>query len=141
MRYFFDTSVLVPAYVDAHVHHEASRRIYLKAEKKHDCCAVHSLAEVYSTLTRLPGGLRASADQAVLFLEDMAARLTFVALDAEEYWAAIVDAAGLGIVGGLTYDALLARCAIKAKAETIYTWNLGHFQQLGTNVAKIVRTP
>ena len=141
MRYFFDSSVLVPAYVDAHVHHEASRRIYLRAEKKHDCCAAHSLAEVYATLTRLPGNLRASGDQAMLFLADMAERLTFIALDAEEYWAAIADAADSGVVGGLTYDALLARCALKAKVETIYTWNPGHFQQLGSNVAKRVKTP
>ena len=141
MRCFFDTSVLVPAFLDEHVHHEASHRAYLKAEKKHDCCAAHSLAEVYATLTRLPGSLRASGDQAMLFLEDMAARLTFIALDADECWAAIADAADLGIVGGSTYDALLARCAMKAKVETIYTWNLGHFQQLGSNVAKLVRTP
>jgi predicted nucleic acid-binding protein len=127
--------------MDEHMHHEASRKAYLKADKRHDCCAAHSLAEVYSTLTRLPGSHRASGDQAMLFLEDMTKRLTVIALDAEEYWAAIADAANLGVVGGLTYDALLARCALKAKVGTIYTWNLGHFHQLGSNVAKLVRTP
>ena len=141
MRRFFDTSVLVPVFLDQHVHHEASYKAYLKAQKRYDCCAAHSLAEVYATLTRLPGNLRASADQAMLFLADMAERLTFVALDAEEYWAAIADAADHGVLGGKTYDALLARCALKAKAETILTWNLGHFQQLGSHVAKMVRTP
>jgi predicted nucleic acid-binding protein len=141
VRYFFDTSVLVPAFLDQHVHHAASSRAYLKADKKHDGCAAHSLAEVYSTLIRLPGELRTSGDQAMLFLEDMARRLTFIALDSEEYWETITNAAASGVLGGLTYDALLARCAIKAKAETIYTWNLGHFQQLGSNVAKLARTP
>jgi len=77
----------------------------------------------------------------MLFLEDMARRLTFVALDAEEYWAALADAAECGVVGGLTHDALLARCALKAKVETIYTWNVAHFQQLGTRVARLIRTP
>jgi hypothetical protein len=67
--------------------------------------------------------------------------MTFIALDAEEYWAAIADAAESGVVGGLTYGALLARCALKAKAETICTWNVGHFQQLGSNVAMLIRTP
>jgi hypothetical protein len=61
----------------------------------------------------------------------MERRMTFIALDAEEYWAAIADAAKTGIVGGLTYDALRGRYALKAKAETIYTWNVGHFQQQG----------
>jgi predicted nucleic acid-binding protein len=75
------------------------------------------------------------------FLEDMARRLTFIALDVEEYWDTIADAAASGVVGGLTYDALLARCAIKAKAETIYTWNIGHFQQFGNHVARLIKTP
>jgi hypothetical protein len=79
----------------------------------------------------------------MLFLEDMERRMTFIALDAEEYWAAIADATKAGVVGGLTYDAQLGRCALKAKAETIYTWNVGHFQQLGTNAARLmlIRTP
>ena len=77
----------------------------------------------------------------MLFLEDMERRMTFIALDAEECWAAIADAAKTGVAGGLTYDALLGRCALKAKAETIYTWNVGHFQQLGTNVERLIRTP
>ena len=141
MRYFFDTSVLVPAFIDQHRHHEASLKAYLEADKKRDCCGAHSLAEVYSTLTRMPASHRASPDQAMLFLEDMARRLTFIALNIGEYWDAIADAAASGVVGGLTYDALLARCALKAKAETILTWNAGHFQQLGGKVARLIKTP
>jgi predicted nucleic acid-binding protein len=141
VRYFFDTSVLVPAFIDEHIHHEASLRAYLKADKKHDCCGAHSLAEVYSTLTRLPPSHRATAELAMHFLEEMAQRLTFVALDAEEYWEAISGAAESGVLGGLTYDALLARCALKARVETIYTWNIGHFQQLGSHVARLTKTP
>ena len=141
MRYFFDTSVIVPAFLDTHIHHEASLKVFLKAEKKHDCCSAHSLAEVYSTLTRLPLSLRTSGDQAMFFLEEMARRLTFIALDADEYWAAIADAAAFGVLGGLTYDALLARCALKAKVEAIYTWNVRPFQQMGSDVARLIRTP
>jgi predicted nucleic acid-binding protein len=141
MRYFFDTSVIVPAFLDTHLHHQASLKVFLTADKKHDCCSAHSLAEVYSTLTRLPPGSRVSGDQAMFVLEDMARRLTFIALDSDEYWTAIADASALGVAGGLTYDALLARCALKAKAETIYTWNVRHFQQLGNQVARLVKTP
>jgi predicted nucleic acid-binding protein len=141
MKWFFDTSVLVPAFLDEHPHHQASVAAYLKADKTRACCAAHSLAEVYATLTRIPGKHRASADQAMLFLGDMADRLAFIALGAEEYWATIADAAELGIAGGTIYDALLGRCALKAKAEIIYTWNIEHFQQLGDEVAKRLRTP
>jgi predicted nucleic acid-binding protein len=141
VKYFFDTSVLVPAFLDEHIHHEASLSALLNADKKRASCAAHSLAELYSTLTRLPASHRVSGDQAMLFLSDIAKRLTFIALEAEEYWSVIAAAAETGIVGGTTYDAILARCAIKAKAEVIYTWNVAHFQRLGPEIAKRVRTP
>lgn len=77
----------------------------------------------------------------MLFLANIAERLTFVSLNAGEYWKAIEESAEFGVVGGNIYDALLAHCALKAKADIIYTWNLGHFQQLGSEVTKRLRTP
>jgi predicted nucleic acid-binding protein len=141
MKFFLDTSVLVPVFVDDHPHHEASLAVFSRAEKKHAGCAAHSLAEVYATLTRLPGRDRASASEATLFLESMDERLTFISLDTEEYWRAIMHSAESGIVGGTIYDALLAHCALKARAETIFTWNIDHFRRVGPEVAKRVRTP
>jgi predicted nucleic acid-binding protein len=76
-----------------------------------------------------------------LFLEAIEERLTVVALDSREYYSTIKQAAATGIVGGTLYDALLARCALKAGAETIYTWNLEHFQRLGPEVARRTKTP
>ena len=141
MKYFLDTSVLVPVFVDEHPHHEASLALFSRADKKHASCAAHSLAEVYATLTRLPGKHRASASEAMLFLEEMKERLAFISLDAEEYWRAVIESAESGIVGGTIYDSLLAHCALKAKAETIFTWNIDHFRHVGPEVAKRVRTP
>ena len=141
MKYFLDTSVLVPVFVDDHPHHEASLAVFSRTDKKHASCGAHSLAEVYATLTRLPGKHRASASEAMLFLENMKTRLAFVSLDGEEYWRAIMHSAESGIEGGTIYDALLAHCALKAKAETIYTWNVDHFRRVGPEVAKRVRTP
>ncbi len=77
----------------------------------------------------------------MLFLQDIATRLTSISLEADEYWSVIQKAADIGIVGGMIYDALLAQCAMKAKAETIYTWNVSHFSRLGLEIAKRVRTP
>ena len=141
MKSFFDTSVLIPAFLEDHEHHGASFAVFLEADKKHACCAAHSLAEVYSTLTRLPAPHRLSGDQALLFLQSIRERLQVFSLDALEYYSAIEEAGGSGIVGGAIYDALLARCALKARAETIYTWNVNHFQRLGPEVAKRVKTP
>jgi predicted nucleic acid-binding protein len=141
MKYFFDTSVLVAAFVDDHPHHSASLSAFAQADKKHASCGVHSLAEVYATLTRLPGRYRVSANEALLFLENIKERLTFIDLDSEEYWGAITRSAEAGIVGGTVYDALLLHCALKARVDVIFTWDVRHFQLLGGEVAKQVRTP
>jgi predicted nucleic acid-binding protein len=124
-----------------HEHHEASLSAFHKADRESSCCAAHSLAEVYSTLTRLPGRHRLSGEQVLLFLENIRERLTLVTLDAEEYFAAVQEAAAAGIVGGAIYDALLAQCALKSRAETIYTWNVKQFQRINSEIARRVKTP
>lgn len=141
MKAFFDTSVLVPVFYGDHEHHARSMECFVRFPKRQACCGAHSLAEVYSSLTRMPGKYRISGDQAMLFLGDIRERLTIVALDDEEYFRAIATAARNGVVGGGIYDALLAHCALLAKAEIIYTWNVRHYDQAGDAVAKRVRTP
>jgi predicted nucleic acid-binding protein len=141
VKFFFDTSVLLPTFLEDHEHHEASLKVFLKTDKRNGCCAAHSLAELYATATRLPGKHRLSGEQALLFLQDAYERLTMIALSAEEYYLALKSAAAIGIVGGTVYDALLARCALKAGATTIYTWNIRHFQQLGPEIAQRLKTP
>lgn len=141
MKGFFDTSALVPVFYGDHVHHEASLERFVLFDKTIGCCGAHSLAEVYATLTRMPGKHRASAEQAMLFLGSIQDRLTIVALNPEDYVAALQDSASLGIVGGSIYDALLAHCAIKAEAEAIFTWNVRHYSLLGPEVIRRLRTP
>ena len=141
MTAFLDTSVLVATFLRDHQYHGASIALFVKAEKKSACCAAHTLAEVYSVLTRLPGKHRLSGEQAILFLEEIQERCNLVALTSEEYFSAIERAAQAGITGGALYDALLAHCALKAKAEAIYTWNVEDFQRLGPEVANRTRRP
>lgn len=141
MKWFFDTSVLIPVFLEDHQHHEASLDAFVAVDKKQACCAAHSLAELYSVLTRLPGKNRLSGEQVFLFLEAIEEHLTLITLDGKEYYSAIRDAAGAGIVGGMLYDALLVRCALKAGADVIYTWNPQHFRQLGRDVAARAKTP
>jgi hypothetical protein len=89
----------------------------------------------------MPGKDRASPDEALLFLADVRGRLTLVTLDAEEYGRVLEDAAAARITGGSIYDANIGCCAMKAKAEAIYTWNLKHFSRLGADIASLVKTP
>jgi hypothetical protein len=124
-----------------HQHHAPSLAAFLKFPKLEAGCAAHSLVEVYASLTRMPGEHRMSAAQAMLFLGTLRERLTVVALDASEYFVALERFAVLGITGGTIYDAMMAQCALKADAERIYTWNLRHFRQCGSEIASRLGTP
>jgi predicted nucleic acid-binding protein len=141
LKAFFDSSVLVAAFYAHHERHAASLDIFLRFNRNEGGCAAHTLAEVYAVLTGKSGKDRVSGDEALLFLGDVRSRLTTVALDPTEYIQAIEQAAALGIAGGGIYDALLGRCALKANAGTIYTWNAKHFERLGSEIQKRVRTP
>ena len=141
MKAFFDTSVLVPVFYGDHVHHRASIELFIQYEKSEGCCGAHGLVEVYSTLTRLPGRHRISGEQAMLFVGSIRERLSVIALTSQEYADALEASAARGIVGGSIYDSILADCAIKSKAETIYTWNEKHYAQCGPNVTARLRTP
>ncbi len=141
MKYFFDTSVLVSVALLRHPHHAPSLAAYLKANTENGCCAAHSLAELYATLTRLPGDDRMAGDQALLFLEELRERLKIIALEAQAYYSTIASAAAENIVGGTIYDMLLAQCAVQAHAEIIYTWDIRDFSRFGSAIAKRVHTP
>jgi predicted nucleic acid-binding protein len=141
VRAFLDTSVLVATFYDGHEHHKSSFELFVNQEKGRGCAAAHSLAEVYSVLTGMPGKERASGDEALLFLGNIRDRLTIVSLDPEEYFRVVEAAAATGVTGGGIYDAILGHCALKAKAESIYTWNVRHFTRLGEDFAGRVKTP
>ena len=64
----------------------------------------------------------------MLFLENILERLTVITLTADEYYDTLKEAALAGVVGGTTYDALLA-LRNEGGSRKIYTWNLKHFQQ------------
>lgn len=99
------------------------------------------MAEVFSTVTRMPGKHRISGEQAMLFIGSIRERLSVIALNGDEYADALEASAALGVVGGAVYDAMLAHCAIKAQAETIFTWNVRHYAQCGLEVTRRLRTP
>jgi predicted nucleic acid-binding protein len=141
MRAFLDTSVLVPVFYGDHVHHAASLNLFTRFEKAEVCCGAHSLVEVYATLTRMPGKYRVNSEQCMLFITDIRTRLTVVALTAEEYAGMLARFSGLGVMGGTIYDALLAGCALKSQARHLFTWNIRHYEQLGPEVSRLLKTP
>ena len=141
MTEFFDTSVLVAAHLGDHPHHDRSLAALARATKETSACAAHSLAEVYSVLTRIPLRPAILPEQAMLFLADVRDRLSIIPLDESAYFDTLQSAAAGGITGGRIYDALLLRCAAKCDADAVYTWNAGHFQQIAPHLAHRIRTP
>ena len=141
MKAFFDSSVLVAVFYGDHSHHAASLDTFTRFDKKGAACAAHSLFEVYSALTRMPGKHRIGGEQAMLFIADLRERLTIVTLTAGEHFETLQTSAALGVTGGTIYDALLAGCALKARAEILFTWNLRHYQQLGPSIVPLLQAP
>ncbi|HYX00421.1 MAG TPA: PIN domain-containing protein [Candidatus Elarobacter sp.] len=141
MKEFFDTSVLVATFWGGHVHHAPSLQRFASAEKKHSCCGIHTLAEVYAVMTTLPVKPMIPPEQALLFVEEVRNRLALFSLSADEYFTAIQNAASRGFTGGRIYDALLLACAAKSKADAVFTWNLKHYQSLAPALAPRIQTP
>jgi predicted nucleic acid-binding protein len=133
--------VLVPVFYGDHVHHQASLDLFVQFDNSTVCWGTHTLAEVNSTLTRMPGKHRISGEQAMLFVGSIRERLSIVSLSGDEYADALQASSALGIVGGGIYDAMLAHCAIKIQAEAIYSWNGRRYAQCGPEVMRSLRTP
>jgi predicted nucleic acid-binding protein len=141
MKAFFDTSVLLPVFYGDHPRHEESLELFRIQHRKQTACAAHSAAELYSTLTRLPVRPRIEADQAMLFIESLRDRLTFVSLEGHEYLETISEISRMRLTGGIVYDALIAACARKVRAAVLYTWNPSDFERLQIDRGLAIRTP
>ena len=141
MKEFFDTSVLVASFWRGHRDHESSLKLVAAANKKKSACALHTLAEVYASMTALPVKDVIPPEQVLLFVQEVRDRFTIVTLDESEYFGTIQETASRGFASGRVYDALLLRCAAKVKAEVVYTWNLKHFKAIDPNQASKIRTP
>jgi predicted nucleic acid-binding protein len=138
---FFDTSVLVAAFVEGHAHHTRSFEILAGSTKETAFCSAHTLAEAYAVLTRLPVKPRIEPEHAMLFLQEVRSRITIVSLGEADYFTTLEALAERSVGGGLIYDALLMRCASNSGADVIYTWNTKHFQRVAPQLADRIRTP
>lgn len=138
---FLDTSVLIAASDAADARYAPSHALLAKATPATTACGAHTLAEVYAVLSGLPGGKKVRPELAGLLVEQIAARTTVVALDAEEYADTVRGTAQMGLAGSMIFDALLLACARKVGAERIYTWNVRRFAMVAADLAGRVVTP
>ena len=140
-RYLCDTSCLVAAVCTWHEHHgrthrEIERRVAVGEEL---VLAAHTLIETYAVLTRLPAPYRLRAEDALSLIESNWKGAPTVCLTGDETWRALLGIRQLGVIGGQTYDALIASMALKAGASTLLTWNVRDFFAFSDRIA--VLTP
>ena len=103
--------------------------------------AAHSLAETYSVLTTLPHQPRITADAALRLVRRSLRRFKLVSPGARDYSATVRTLAEARLVGGIIYDALVARAAAKSRAQEILTLNRRDFDRLGPLFGVKVRAP
>ncbi len=131
MRIFLDTNVLLASVLERHADHQRAFPVLKRVHEGKDegYISAHSLAEVYSNLTKLPPPFRHSPEQALLSIEENVLKhFKIVSFAANDYALLIREAALAHIQGGTVYDALLLKCASKAEVSQIYTLNLKHFE-------------
>lgn len=133
MKVFFDTSVLVAALVQPHPMH--SRAInWLKQVKSRQFDMVissHTLAELYAVLTTLPVSPRITPEMAWrLISENIEGIATTVSLSTSDYIATIKHLRDSGLSGGIVYDALAFKAAIKSNAAKLVTFNVYDFKRI-----------
>ncbi len=103
--------------------------------------ATHTLAEVYSVLTRLPVRPRISPEVAQRLITENLERFEVITLTTEDYQIVIAQMVNLNLTGGGIYDALIAQAAVKAEVNTLLTLNPNHFTRLGEDIARLVQVP
>jgi predicted nucleic acid-binding protein len=138
---FLDTSVLIAAVRTADLRYAASNELVRKCRQDNSSCAAHTLAEVYASLTGMRPPNRFRPEQAMVVLDGLRAKFHCVELTADEVLNTARGIAGLGLSGGIIYDALLLTCARKANADRIYTWNLRHFRMAAPDLAGRIVEP
>ncbi len=142
MSFFCDTTVLFAASDRAHQHHERSLAVVATAAPSHAYLAAHSLAELYATLSGVPAPKMRRLDDVLAAVEQAARVFTPVALDVDDYRWVLRHVAEAGARSGQVYDALILKCAERAQAETVYTWNLTHFTRVAwPGMRARIRTP
>jgi len=130
---FFDTTVLVAASEQSHPHYSQARAALLRVAAGQDTgfVGLHSIAEVYAGLTRLPVQSRIHPLEAARIVTDnILPHFEVVSLGKEDYLQTLNMMASGGWIGAKIYDALLVCCAARCTVERIYTFNPGDFKQL-----------
>lgn len=144
MKIFFDTSVLVAAFVNAHPKHANCLPWLQKVKKKEieGIISVHSLIEIYSILTTLPLSPRINPALALnLIKENILGDFELVTYGKKDYINLLDELSRGNIAGGASYDGLILNAAIKVTADKILTLNVNDFIRVCPQLVRIISEP
>jgi len=143
VKALFDTSVIIAALLPKHPSHTPCFAQLQAAELSQiqGYLSTHSLAEIYSVMTRIPSQPRISPQEAQLLIESCLRFLKVISLEAADYQITIAQMVALGLPGGAIFDALIAQAAVKVSADRLFTLNPGHFIRLDDGIAQITEVP
>lgn len=144
MNILFDTSVLVAAIVRVHPLHERAVPWLKRVKMRRDTGIVsaHTLAELYAILTTLPIQPRISPELARQLIHDNVLNTCqVIPLIQDDYEVVITGLAKRGLIGGVTYDALILRVAAKAQVDVIVTLNEKDLSRIDPNLAIKITAP
>jgi len=144
MKIFCDTSVLVAALVEAHPNHlRAVEWLHGARAGKHELIiASHTLAELYSVLTRLPVRPRIPPSTAWRLIHtNLEGCSTIAPLSTADYLQVVKQMADRGLSGGIIYDALIAHTARRAEVARLLTFNAKDFRRVWPEGEAIIYEP
>lgn len=132
---------MVAAVCSWHADHEPTAREIMRRLSRGEqlVAAGPALAEAYSVLTRLPAPDRLSPTDALSVLNaNFIVGVGVMALNGRSYVDLLRESPSLGVFGGRIYAAVIVRCALKAKAQSLLTLNQEHFREWASEQLRII---
>jgi len=117
---YWDSSALVSAF--------SASRVKKRLVEEGGVTRIHSLTEVFTTLTGGRLGFRVDAEQAAIMIKRLTAHLTIVGLTADETLAALRNAKSKGIRGARIHDFLHIAAALRENCTVVLTLNTNDFR-------------
>ncbi|EDN69251.1 PilT-like protein [Beggiatoa sp. PS] len=141
----FDTSTLVAALVESHPKHTLVLPWLQRVKKGLDkgVVSAHSLAELYNILTIFPAKPRRISPQEAqqLIQQNLLEVFEIITLSEQDYMSVIKHLSESGVIGGVIYDALILKAAIKANVDYVMTLNEKDFKRVYPDFADKVISP
>jgi predicted nucleic acid-binding protein len=144
MNVFCDTTVLVAAALEGHVHHFEAKAAIQRIHRGDDAgfTAGHCLAETFSVLCRMPTVPKLTPQEVLSILEtNVIPHFTFIVLVPTDYPQAVRELAARGLGGGRIYDLLHLTAARKQTLDRIYTFNKKEWRNLAPDLESLIAAP